>query len=112
MMVVSLRGPPEPPQLHPKTIDMGAPIAPTTSRMTPIVWTLNPWPVTCTANASTAPTAIRMRLTPIPISSPSVWWVDNPNGVSGFVDTGAHTREGNEHVESRRHRGRTRDRGG
>src|ERR1700712_3766649 len=40
--------------------------------MIPIVWMLKPLPVTCTAKASTAPTAINSRLTPIPMWVPFV----------------------------------------
>src|SRR5689334_8699196 len=61
------RSPPNPPQLDQKISDSSAPIAPTMSRIHPIVWTLKPDVDTCTANASTAPTAIRIRLTPIPM---------------------------------------------
>jgi hypothetical protein len=38
MIVVSPRAPPKPPQVDQKITDMSAPIAPTTSRMVPIVW--------------------------------------------------------------------------
>src|SRR5690349_8718922 len=61
------RRPPTPPQLDQNISDSRAPNAPTPSRMKPTVLTLNPDVVTCTANASTAPTAIRNRLTPRPM---------------------------------------------
>src|SRR5437763_79051 len=57
----------KPPQLPQKIIDMTRPITPTTMRMTPTVWILNPGVLTVTAKSRIAPTAIRKMLVPRPI---------------------------------------------
>src|SRR5438132_6663156 len=76
--MTSRRRPPagaaQPPQLDQKMSESSAPKAPTASRIQPIVCRLKPLVETCTANASTAPTAIRMMLTPIPIRATPFDW--------------------------------------
>ena len=60
--------PPTPPQLDQNIIERTRPIAPTTIRITPMVLMSRPETVALTAQVRIAPTAIRIRLTPIPIS--------------------------------------------
>src|ERR1700704_5127328 len=57
----------KPPQLVQKTIDMTSPMTPTTMRITPTVWMLNPGVLTLTAKSRIAPTAMRKMLVPRPI---------------------------------------------
>src|SRR5512132_2911429 len=59
--------PPKPPQLDQKTSEMRPPTAPTTIRITPTVWRSTPDTSADTAHVRIAPTAIRMRLTPMPM---------------------------------------------
>ena len=63
--------PATPPQDDQKIIESTRPRAPTTIRMTPIVWSSRPETVAFTAQVRIAPTAIRKMLTPRPISSSS-----------------------------------------
>src|ERR1700730_8239494 len=102
-MRLSRRVPPTPPQLDQKNTEMSPPITPTTKRMIPIVWMLNPCPVTETAKARTAPTAISRRLTPIPIvvsfgeveriRFSTRWNCPPPNGQPGGLGTANTTRQ-------------------
>src|SRR5262245_22321629 len=58
---------PKPPQLDQKIIDSSRPRAPTTMRITPIVWISRPDTLAFTAQVRMAPAAMRMMLTPIPM---------------------------------------------
>ena len=59
--------PPTPPQVDQNISDRTRPIAPTTIRMMPMVLMSRPDTVALTAQVRMAPTAIRIRLTPMPI---------------------------------------------
>src|SRR5579885_3781676 len=58
--------------------DSSQPTAPTIMRMTPTVLRFTPDVVAVTAQVSTAPTAIRMRLTPMPMTPPEPPWGSLP----------------------------------
>src|SRR5436190_1078921 len=62
-------GPPTPPQLDQKMSERSAPMAPTASRIQPIVCSSRPLTVALTAQIRMAPAAISTRLTPIPMFS-------------------------------------------
>jgi len=61
-----------PPHVFQKSSETRRPIAPTTIKMTPIVFRLKPSVLTVTAYFRMAPTAIRKMLVPMPMTAPLV----------------------------------------